>query len=219
MNSAIRTLFLIAVSFFSCWLLRDARLALPHSLDQTLSNATGAIQASVQGLPAAIESVRSASENLGGVIADERKASASQTKEVTKIIAATKEVLVRTDCQLNGGPGCQGVLPEMTSAIEQSRQSLGKLSRSAQQTLQLSSQTLDSLNKRIADDRVDQILANFSTASLHIAGITDNAEGISHDLRIKTDQLVAPQSLKSRIFWTTLDLVKLGGAAAPWFVR
>ncbi len=209
-NSAIRTLCLALLTFALLWLIRDTDRGL---------RAITATANSLAGLPQTVQPVLShivtITDDLHGVIAAESKAQASQLRESQKIMAATKEVLVRTDCQLNGGPGCLGVLPNATQLLSRTAVSLETTSSRAQETLQRTSQTLDSLNQRIQDPRLDSILTSFQVSALQFEGISSNGNLISADLATYVHRLTKPQSKFHQALSLAPAAIKIGAGFIP----
>jgi hypothetical protein len=195
LRDGIIGLSVLSVAFSIIWVIGTANRALQalpplaQSLGKGVSDASGAIQQAALG-------IKTQTDNLGGVISAERDASKQQLQESKKIMAATKEVLVRTDCQLNGGPGCAGVLPSATQLLYQSQEQLQATSLQANAMFQAASQSLDSLNRRISDPRIDSILGHIDMLSLHLDDAAGNFASttahIDHTVAYYDRQLTKP---------------------------
>jgi hypothetical protein len=167
--ATIKTVCVCLLTAGALWLMWDAHLALRGV---QLGYLVGNLESASKDVPRAISDaaggIQTVTSNLGGVIQAERDAQKEQLQEAQKLMAATKEVLVRTNCQLNGGPGCRGLLPQATTTLEGSAQQIQLLAKSGQDTLQSASFLLNSANRRIQDQRIDDVLAHFDESSLHL---------------------------------------------------
>ncbi len=198
----------VLVTYQGIRTLRAAESAL-----QSGRNGLVALPQTIQDADSAVKKFSQATDDLSGVIAAERKAQTAQLRESQKVIAAVKEAVVRTNCQLNGGPGCRGLLPQATTTLEDSAQQIQLLAKSGQDTLQSASFLLNSANRRIQDQRIDDVLAHFDESSLHLDLATASGASIlahgDHVAAYWDKKLTTPPRLAKTITLEALHLITI----------
>ena len=207
--SGVVGLSVASVALFTCLALwkvgkaADSLAALPSGLSS--------LPQAIVDADTAIKKVSRATDQLSGVISAERKAQTHQLQESAKVIAAVKEVLVRTDCQLNGGPGCVGTLPSATKLLSTSQQKLQIATEQSAKIFSAASLFLDSANRRISDPRIDSLMDGFQVSQLHLNGILANTESMTahgdHVAAVWDKKLTTPASLAKTITLDTLHLI------------
>lgn len=140
------------------------------------------------------------------------------SRESLKVIAATKEVLVRTDCNLNGGPGCPGALPMLTATLKNT----AGLTQETQQQISALGPAIQNLSKASAsaaeimsDPSIRDSLRNVDATSIQMAGVAADAHTETGILVDATRKAVKPQNKFVVVLKTLLGSVET--AAALWY--
>jgi hypothetical protein len=117
------------------------------------------------------------------------------SRESLKVIAATKEVLVRTDCNLNGGPGCPGALPMLTATLKNT----AGLTQQTQEEISALGPAIQNLSKASAsaaeimsDPSIRDSLRNVDATSIQMAGVAADAHTESTLLVGRTKEALKP---------------------------
>lgn len=140
------------------------------------------------------------------------------SRESLKVIAATKEVLVRTDCNLNGGPGCPGALPMLTATLKNT----AGLTQETQEQISALGPAIQNLSKASAsaaeimsDPSIRDSLRNVDATSIQMAGVAADAHTETGILVDATRKAVKPQNKFVVVLKTLLGSVET--AAALWY--
>lgn len=145
---------------------------------KTAQKAIADADIAIQHIDQTVGKVGTAADNIGGVIADERKAETKRDIEFYRTIAAGKETMVRVDKALTGH---DGVLIKASEAISLIGDSVNTLALNGGKTLEAGARAADTLNSRMADPRIDTILSELSVSSLHFDSVTANlADATAH---------------------------------------
>jgi hypothetical protein len=140
------------------------------------------------------------------------------SRESLKVIAATKEVLVRTDCNLNGGPGCPGALPMLTATLKNT----AGLTQQTQEEISALGPAIQNLSKASAsaaeimsDPSIRDSLRNVDATSIQMAGVAADAHTETGILVDATRKAVQPQNKFVVVLKTILGSTET--AAALWY--
>ena len=115
---------------------------------------------------------------------------ATEQRETTKVIAGLKEVIVRTDCSLNGGPGCVGALPQLSATLAQIQSATAETSTNLNTSLVTANKQLEQLQPILADmqatsdalaKQTPAILSNTADTSVQLKQVAQNANAVTQD--------------------------------------
>lgn len=164
-------------------------------------------------------------DKTAGVLNDAAKQQAEywpkELQETRKVTAAAKELIVRTDLSLNGGPSVRGVLPGLTGAIGTTNDAIEHLTADIDSTHNQISPVLDNL--ALSTDAMAKqtpvILQNLQETSKqtvlvseNVAGTTDELHGTATDIHAYIHRETTP----ARGTWNLIKsfLVRFAGPSA-----
>ena len=204
---------LISVACFLCLVLWDAHKAL-----QSFASVPQSLQTAVKGIPDAVAKVGTAADNLGGVIADERKAETKRDVEFYRFIAAGKETMVRVDLALTGHdgvlPAAQRAITVLSTDSHVTLQQIEDAAIAGHMTLNAGTAAINSLNQRISDPQIPELIGHLNTASLHFAQTSEHVDQTSADLQQVADHYRA-EIMKPVGFWKSAGKLALHMVTIP----
>jgi hypothetical protein len=205
LNPAIRTGCLVILTMAAVLFIRHSDRA-----TQQLASDTGR---DVHRMSDALIKV---TDNLGGVVGDERTAQAKQLQEFYRLLGEVRLIVTRTNKNVNGGPafegqaGVPGLLPslqgllagfdqhvnrellphadETIQAMTGAVTNVGKMAQSGNDTFAAASESFKALTAQFNDPQIGLLIGNLNLTALHLASTTDHANNIIayYDSRLTT---------------------------------
>jgi hypothetical protein len=170
----------------------------------------------IKDLDAGAKKVSQAAGDVETSLSNYQKAEAAQITEGSKILGAARVIITRTNCNINGGPGCKGLLPLSQDAVAAiaddvdkvagtANTSIETLSAAGQNSLEASTRLLETGQERLADPRIGEIFDHLDIATLHLGNASvsfDDASGkVDHTFTYFDKKLTTPLG-----FWKTAGM-------------
>jgi hypothetical protein len=190
----VTLLCLVSVSVAVCLLLWEAR--------QTVIDADSLVLQEKLELHYTSQNVNAALLQIGLTTDEARRAAMEQRLYWNQLGKLSVDFLSRTDRNIN-----DQLLPAAALLLTTTADSEQQLTASADITLGNLGHSADVFTMRLNDSRLDEMVTNWNETSLHVVGMTANAELVTDDAEHEVHKLVYPPPRKWWQKWIT-DPVK-----------
>jgi hypothetical protein len=189
----IQTLCLLVITAFLCPVLWEASCFIAELRAHTLLLSDDASEV--------LEGAKDTEMRINDAADEQKQYFKKGSVESLKVIASAKEILIRTDCNLNGGPGCVGTLPQLTATLKSTQILSDRASESLTQTTAALQPVIVDLAvaakgaaETMNDPSIHATAVEMHVAAQEFAGMATDGHEETGILVAQTKKAVAPQS-------------------------
>ena len=215
----VSTICLLVVTFCIWKVGRDLDRALSDA-DATLLQTSSAISEIGNGAADTSRTLQAQLESVGKVSGEARKVLASidnqeqaqsrkidqTSKDLSGAMKDFRELVFYTHKNLN--EPVVGILPQLDLLAT-------NLNKSAPASFDSFTRAADTLNERLSDPQIPELVGHLNVTALHLSGISANAEAMSGDMKLAVHRMAAPPTKIHTLLDVSWTAAKFGSLFVP----